>query len=188
MPIQETLSKFNWIDIVLLCLILTTCYKGSQKGFVIEIFKLLGLILAIYVSLHYFSSTSDYLVKSFPALGVVFSDFVCFIVLAIVSYLALVTLRSAFCHLFKVEAAKGLERWGGLVLGFLRGLFVSSLLMIIFCLLAIPYLKASIHKSYLGSRLVFTDVKVYESLFNGIVSKFSPQEKLNKDIYEVLEE
>lgn len=188
MPLGETVTKFNWIDIATICLILITSYKGSQKGFLTEMFKLLAVVLSIYVSLHYFSKVSDSLLGHFKNLDVIFSDFVCFVVLAILSYLAIALLREVFSHFVKVEAVSLLERWGGLALGFIRGLFLASMLFIIFYLSTAAYLKGSVKKSYLGSQLVLTDVKVYEFLFQGIVSKFAQSEKLNKDIYEIFEE
>lgn len=188
MPLGETVTKFNWIDIVIVCLILITSYKGSQKGFLTEMFKLLGVILSIYLSLHYFSKASDYLLNHFKNLDVIFSDFVCFVVIVVLSYAAVTLLREVFSHFVKVEAVSVLERWGGLALGFARGLLLVSMLLIIFHLSTVPYLKGSVKKSYLGAQLALSDVKVYEFLFNGIASKFAQEERLNKDIYEVFEE
>lgn len=188
MSLGETVTKFNWVDIVTICLILITSYRGSQKGFLAEMFKFLAVVFAIYVSLHYFSRVSDSLLSHFKSLDVVFSDFVCFVTLAVLSYLAIALLREVFSHFVKVEAVSLLERWGGLASGFIRGLLLASMLLIILYLSTIAYLKGSVKKSYLGSQLVLTDVKVYEFLFNGIVSKFAQSEKLNKDIYEVFEE
>lgn len=186
MPVQETLSKFNWIDIVVVSLILITSYKGSKDGFIRGAFKLLGVVFALCVSLHYFSKASDELVGRFSGLGVVFSDLLCFILLAIISYLAIAALRETLGRFLKVEAVSALDRWGALILGFLRGAFLVSLLLIVFCLSSVTYLKASVKKSYLGSQLLWTDVSVYEFIFNGMISKFSPGENLNKDIYEAL--
>lgn len=188
MPLEETLTKFNWIDIFVISLVLITSYKGAKKGFVIEIFKLSGVVLSFYAALHYFSQASDSLLEYFPNLGIIFSDFACFAFLALVSYLSMAAIREILRRFFKTEATTGLNRWGGLILGFIRGIFLASLLLISFYFLGVNYLRGSVKKSYLGSRMVLTDVKVYEFIFGGIVSKFTPDEKLNKDIYEVLEE
>jgi membrane protein required for colicin V production len=187
MPPQETLTKFNWVDIVAVSLILITTYRGAKKGFIIEIFKLSGLVLSIYVSLHYFSDASDSLLEYFPAIGIVFSDSLCFIVLAVVSYVAVLALREVLRRFFKTEASSGLQRWGGLTLGFIRGILFSGMLLIGFYFLNAHYLKVSAEKSFLGSHFVNTNVKVYEGIFNTIVSKFSPGAKLNEHIYDVLE-
>lgn len=188
MQIQETLTKFNWVDIVIIGMVLTTVYKGSRKGFIIEVFKVLGVLAAIYVSLHYFSRASDRLLGLLPGLGVIFTDFFCFLVLSIAGYLAITAIRSAFCRLIKMEAISGLDKWGGFALGFLRGILLASMLIIVFHLSTVIYLKASARKSYLGSRLSTIDTRIYEGIFNGLVSRFSSQETLNKDINEIFEE
>ena len=129
-----------------------------------------------------------FLNQHFPALGVIFGDFLMFITLAVLAYLAIAALRGVFSRLIKVEAMSALDRWGGLALGFLRSVFLISLLLIALYLSPINYFKESVKKSYLGSSLSFVDVRAYEFIFNTIVSKFYPEESLNKDIYEVLEE
>lgn len=188
MPFQEALVKFNWIDIMALCVIILTAYKGARKGFVIEIFKFLAVVLSLSVSLHYFSKASDSLLEYFPQIGMVFSDMVCFAVLAILAYLAVAAAREAIRRFIKTEAVSGLHKWGGLILGLIRGAFFTSLLLISFYFLNVNYLMVSASSSYLGSRLVSAGVKAYEFTFGGIVSKFIPGDGLNQDIYEVLEE
>lgn len=188
MQIQETLTKFNWVDIVIICMVLTTVYKGSRKGFIIEVFKLLGLLAAIYVSLHYFSIASDRLLGILPGLGVIFTDFTCFLSLSLAGYLAITAIRSIFCRLIKMEAVSGLDKWGGFALGFLRGILLTSMLIILFHLSTITYLKASARKSYLGSRLSLINVQIYEGIFNGLVSRFATTETINKNINEIFEE
>lgn len=188
MPLNETLTKFNWIDIVVVALILIMSYRGFKKGFIVEMFKLSGIVLSIYVSLHYFSRASDFLEQRFPIVKLVYWDFICFTILAVMSYLAMVAARDIFCRFVKVEAASGLNKWGGLAAGFFRGSLTASMLFLLFYFSTVTYLKESVKKSYLGSQSVVTDVKVYEFIFNNIASKFSPGDKLNQGIYEVLEE
>lgn len=188
MPLQETLVKFNWVDIMAICVIILTAYKGARKGFIIEIFKLLAVVLSLSVSLHYFSKASDSLLEYFPQIGIIFSDLICFVVLALLSYLAVTAAREALRRFIKTEAVSGLHKWGGFILGLVRGALLTGLLLIGFHFLNLNYLAGSASKSYLGSRLVSAGIKAYEFTFGGIVSKFIPNEGMNKDIYEVLEE
>lgn len=188
MPLNETLTKFNWIDIVVLALILIMSYRGFKKGFIVEIFKLLGIVLSIYVSLHYFSRAGDFLQQRFPIVKLVHWDFICFTILAVMGCLAMAAARDIFCRFVKVEAASGLNKWGGMLAGFSRGCLTASMLLLLLYFSTAAYLKESVKKSYLGSQSVVTDVKVYEFIFNNIVSKFSPGDKLNQGVYEVLEE
>ena len=66
---RQILTQLNWIDILVIVTIITASYKGSKAGFSAEIFKLTGLILSIYLSLHYFSQASDLLTQYVPVIG-----------------------------------------------------------------------------------------------------------------------
>lgn len=188
MPLGETLPKFNWIDIVVIALIFITSYRGFKKGIIVEMFKLLSIVLAIYISVHYFSLASDLLFHYFPVAKLVIWDFISFALLAVSAYFAVTVLRSVFLRFIKVEAAGSFNKWGGLLTGFLRGVLTVSMLFLLFYFSTVGYLKESVQKSSLGSRCALIDVKVYEFIFNNVASKFFPGEKLNQGIYEVLEE
>lgn len=188
MPVAETITKFNWMDIVVICIVLVSVYRGYHKSLIVEMFKFAGIIFSICISLHYFSGLSELIVKYFPVIGVYLADIVSFVGLAVLSYLCIAVIREVFCRFIKVEAANALDRWGGLALGFFRGLFVTSMFLILLNFFSIAYLKDSINKSYLGSQLVYLDVKVYEFINNNIILKFYPEGSSNKDIYEVIQE
>lgn len=188
MSILETLAEFNWIDLVVLLLFLRMCFIGLRTGLIVELFKIFGLILAIYVSLHYFSQAGNFLNNLVPFLGIKISDFLCFIILAGLSYATVVIIRESFRRMVKVEAVNVLDRWGGLALGLARGFLLISMVFIIFYFSGILYFVESVKKSYLGSRLVYTDVRLYEFIHKEIALKLVPDSQLNQDLYEVLEE
>ena len=186
MLILETLAKFNWIDLVILLLFLRMCFIGLRTGLITELFKIFGLILAIYVSLHYFSQAGSFLNNLAPFLGMEISDFFCFVILAGLSYATVVIIRGTFARMVKVEAVNMLDRWGGLTLGFCRSFLLISMIFIILYLSNIIYFVESIKKSHLGSRLVYSDVRVYEFIHNRIVRRLVPDSQLNQDLYDVL--
>jgi len=179
-------ARFNWIDVVVICLILITTYNGTRRSFIIEFFKTIGVLASIYVSLHYFSRISGFFNENFPNIKYPFLDLFFFLALAEVTYLLIVLVRGLLAKLLKVEAASILDKWGGLFLGFFRGILLTSLLIFLMYISAVPYLEKSPRKSYLGNRLVLVDTNIYKFIFYGIVSKFSPEEKINPAIDEVI--
>lgn len=187
MLVAEAVATFNWVDVVIICQILITTYRGTRRNFIVELFKTLGLVVSIYLAMHYYSRLSDFLLELLPFFGIFFSDFICFLIIAALSYLAVVLLREGFCRLLKVEAVNLLDKWGGFIFGFLRGMLIASLLVVLLNLSFVKYLQKSVRKSYLGSRLVFIDMGIYEFIFDKVVSKFTPEEKLNQGIYDVIE-
>lgn len=49
MPIRS----MNWLDIVLLLILAMAAWKGFQRGFLIELASLLGLVLGIWAGVHF---------------------------------------------------------------------------------------------------------------------------------------
>ncbi len=187
MNVTEVVTKFNWVDIFVICIILITTYRGSNRSFIIEAFKFLGIICAVFVSMQYFSILSDFLLARVPLIGVLLSDFFSFAVLAIVTYLVVVFIREGFCRLLVVEAVSLLDKWGGFIFGFLRGVIFASMLLFLFSIPATDYLRGSVQKSYLGSQLVMVNVKVYEFIIKNIYSRIYANQKPNDVIYEVVD-
>lgn len=186
----DILRQFNWVDIFLVILILRICYVATKFGLSAEIFKLAGTILAIYLSLHYYTVSSDWIKQRFGAenIPLEFLDFLIFLGLNIVGYLTFVLLRNLFYRFIKMEAMPGLNKWGGLVFGIARGSLTVSLVIFMLAISSIGYFKNSVHNSYSGSRIFKIAPATYSVVWNNLMSKFMPQEKFNNTILEVQED
>ena len=53
--IVEIIKQFNWVDIFVIILSVRVLYIAVKNGLPVELFKLLGTIAAIYLSLHYYT-------------------------------------------------------------------------------------------------------------------------------------
>jgi uncharacterized membrane protein required for colicin V production len=182
-------SKLNWVDLFIIILLSRIGYIALKTGLSVEIFKLFGTLSAIYVSLHYYTSVSDYIrgIINKKDVPLEFLDFLSFLVLAISSYLVFVALRSIFYRFIKMEAAPRLNKWGGLVLGLARGLLFAGLVVFALVISSITYLKNSVAGSYSGSRLFKVAPAAYSRLWNSIASRFMSGEKFNNTVTEVQE-
>jgi len=183
----QIIRQFNWVDIFIIILLIRICYIAIKNGFIAELFKISGTILAIYLSFHYYTYLSDIVRQRFISqkLSLDFLDFLCFTFLAVLGYLVLVLLRQVFSYLIKMEALPQLNRWGGLALGVIRGFLLSSLIIFILLISSITYLKNSVIDSYSGRRLFKIAPATYSKVWFGFASKFMPQEKYNSTIQEV---
>ncbi|MBM3246612.1 MAG: CvpA family protein [Candidatus Omnitrophica bacterium] len=186
----DILKQFNWVDVLVIILLIRICYAAINNGFSAEVFKLLGTIVAIYLSLHYYTQLSDWLQAhggKTEKLPLEFLDFLLFTLLVIVGYLIFVLLRSIFYRFIKMEAAPNLNKWGGLVLGIFRGYLLAGLVVFILVISSVTYLKTSVKNSYTGKPLFKVAVNTYSWLWNSITSKFMPGEKFNNTILEARE-
>ncbi|MDD5282027.1 MAG: CvpA family protein [Candidatus Omnitrophica bacterium] len=180
-------QQFNFLDILILIIIFRISYIAVKMGLVIEFFKLLGILFAIYTASHYYTYLSDivqhwYISKIMP---LEFMDFIIFTILAGAVYLVFVFLRSTFYRFMKLEAAPKLNKYGGLILGLARSYFTVGLLMYILLISSVSYLSSSVKNSYLGSRFSSVSAQTYKWFWDSIFSKISPQEKPNSVVAEV---
>ncbi|MDD4953418.1 MAG: CvpA family protein [Candidatus Omnitrophica bacterium] len=183
------LKQFNWLDVFILILIFRILYISIKSGLSKEFFKLLGVLSATYLSLHYFTVLSDLICKNLPVkkMPLEFFDFLLFTVLAILGYLVFVLLRTIFNHFIKMEAVPLLEKWGGLVMGILRSFFLPSLIIFMLAISSVGYLKKSAQSSYLGKKLFDVAPDTYSWFWNSITSKFMKDEKFNNNVLNIKE-
>ena len=184
---MEALKQFNWVDIFSIILFLRICYVATKTGLPVEIFKLLGTLLATYAALHYFTAVSDLFggKVNIEKMSLEFRDFLAFLVLASAGYIFMVLVRMVFFQFIKIEAVSLLNKWGGFILGLGRGLLLTSIAVFGLTISTLPYLKTSVEKSYLGGRIFQVAPATYTSLWNNLGAKFLPKETFNKVVYEV---
>ncbi len=187
MALLNILKQFNWVDIFCVILLMRICYVALKNGFPIELFKLLGTVLAIYLALHYYIIFPDYLInstgiKNIPLEYLTFSSF---IVLSIVGYFIFMLLSKAFSRFIQMEAVPNLNKWGSLILGIFRSLLLISLIIFIFVIAPAAYFRKSVNNSYSGKRLLKITPATYTWVWDSIMSKFRTQEKFNDSILKV---
>jgi len=184
----STFQHFNYLDILILIILFRICYIAVKTGLVIESFKLLGVLFAIYIASHYYTALSDIVQSRYippKTIPLEFVDFITFIILALLGYLTFVLLRSAFYRFIKMEAVPKLNKYGGLILGLARVYFTIGLFIYVLMISSVSYLSNSVKYSYLGSRVTSVSPQTYNWIWESIFSKFSPHEKSNSIVNEV---
>lgn len=143
----------NWVDLIVVTIFLRTCYSGFGRGFLSEILNLIGAISATVLTLNYASVVTGWLrpwfwfdanVATFLVFGGLFLILI-FVVHVIIRRVTDV-LRWERLH----WAIQGL----GLILGALRGLWWSGVILILLTSSGLAYFKDAVEKSVLGPRLV----------------------------------
>ncbi len=185
----DFISQMNFVDIVIIIIALRICYIAAVMGLVVELFKLLGVLFATYISLHYYTSISDIIQRNFfpKVMPLEFIDFLVFVILAVAAYLGFIVLRSIFYRVIKLETTPKINKLGGLIFGFARAYFSIGLLVFTLLISSVSYLNNSAKHSYLGSRAILISSRTYNWIWESIVSKFSPKEKFNPTVKEVTE-
>lgn len=178
---QEIVQKLNWIDIVLIIVILRALFVSLKRGFVNELLQLLAVLAAICVVLHYYPFCSRFLenrvfVKAEIARSVTFLSL--WVLVALVCKFV----RSGIHLLLKIDAKSAIDKIGGLGVGLVRGVLVSSLLLSFFATTGLEYLSRHIQGSYLSPHVAPLAPGFYRVVFNEVVVKYFPDEKMNQDL------
>ncbi len=147
------LPRINWIDIIVVISLFRGGYIGLVRGFSVELFKLIGMVATAILTVLYYESLSLFLAShSFLPLEAANVVSVVFLFASLLLIFKLV--RVLLFRVLHLELFGSLEKWGGCVLGFLRGFVFASLLLFVITLLPIEYAQKSIdEKSFLGPRI-----------------------------------
>lgn len=186
------LSKYivgiNWVDFLIIGIILRMCYIGLRTGIGIEFFKLLGVWIATMTTFQLYSTPlADMLHEKLPALPIDAADAFVFITLLTIIMLVVRMIRESFFLLVKIDAQNSLNKWGGLVLGFTRGIWIASLALMIMNISTIQYLETIAKSSLFGHRFINIAPQIYEVSHRIIISKLFPNTKVNDQIFQVIE-
>lgn len=167
---MDILSKINWVDILVVILVLRISYASSQLGLSHGIFPLIANILVLVLGLHFYpfgeKLASKYLFKMPPAIA----DFLSFVGLVIIIGFTCKLINSVLEHILKTEWHPAIERWGGCLVGALKACVIAGIVLTMLALLPLPYLQRSVRdRSFTGMYLLKIGPVMYSK-----VSKFLP--------------
>jgi membrane protein required for colicin V production len=125
-------------------------YVGFSKGFGGEGFRCLCYVGAVIGAVYYYEAASqlisDYLPALYPVSTLIGFTGIYFIVLIVTKLITVLIDK-----IIKIEAVNAVNKTGGLLFGFGRGVILLSLLLISLIMTPVPYFEKSIkERSYLG--------------------------------------
>lgn len=185
--LYNIITQINGVDLIIAIILAKVCYIAVKSGMVTEAFKLLGVITATYLSLHYFTSLADIMRgrSATSAMNLEFIDFVSFLLLALLGYGFFVVARMAFAHFIKAEAVPRVNKIGGLVLGLVRGFLAAGLIVFMLIISSVSITRDMAANSYFGSRIYKISYSLYGGMWNGFFSKILPHESYNRTLLEI---
>ena len=185
--LSDVINRLNWIDLVFVILLIRTGYVAVRNGFLVEIFKISGTILAIYLGCHYYAFLAAFFHSRLGSEGssAAVPETLSFVVLCVLGYAVFILPRRLLMRFLKIEAAPLLNMWGGFVLGICRGVLFSGLLFLVFTISTRDYLRLSVAQSFSGRRLVDVVAGTYSGIWNTVMSKFMHGEKYNSALERV---
>ena len=168
---MQNIEALNWVDILLLILIIRSLYIGARVGLTGEFFKLIGTLISLIIGFHYCKHIAKILI-TYISMPAPFAQFT-------ILFLIIVIIRFSFKYgvvlllkVLNVQFIVQLERIGGAIVGLFRCFLLGGLLLTAILFFPVPYLDKSINeKSLMGRYFIKAAYKTYSSVISIIPSQ-----------------
>lgn len=118
----------NLLDIIIAIPLLWGAYRGFKRGFVFEIFMLIGLILGLYIAFKFSSLLNGWLSKIVSADSAVI-PYLSFIIVFAAILLILILFAKLLENVLKAVSLNVLNQVAGAVLGIIKFALVVSIIL-----------------------------------------------------------
>lgn len=147
------LTKFGWVDVIFVTLLIRISYIGFKNGLLPEFFRLSGLFFAFIFSFNNYTLLSAFLAKytSWDSATLYILSFL-FIFLAILFIFKLFTVASGL--LSSGENVSLPNKMMGMVFGFCRGVLLISLIYVLFLNSHVKYFSRSVKERSIVSQYI----------------------------------
>ena len=154
----------NWIDVVILTLIVRMSYNGSARGFITALLNLTGAVVITVFTVNYAATVSGWLRPSWwpwPPAAELLGFWGLFLILTLVAHLVAKRVAQAI----KWERLHWLIQGMGLLLGGLRGAWWSGFLLIVLASSGVTWLLRGVQEhSLIGPSLLPVSRAVLEQV------------------------
>jgi membrane protein required for colicin V production len=153
----------NWIDIILLILLVAALIIGSKKGLIRELTALIVLAAAVILSINYIDIIA---IKVYEQLGgsPLVTAIISFVILLAFIYALFRVLALVFYKVANVQKLGKKDQLGGALVGFIRGWVIISFLVFLVFLMPMPEkFYTDFGQSFLGPTFAKTLPVMYET-------------------------
>ena len=184
--LTHLIKSINWIDIALVVLFVRTIFVGVKNGFISEFFKSIGLIIAVFVSLHYYSFLAAWVAKK-TNITWGYWDLATFAALWFTVMFFFKFVIDGIFILFKAETThQGFDKYGSGIVAVGRGILLCSLTIFLVLLMhSSPLTRMTLH-SYSYKIAGRAAVNTYSFLYSHLIDKLFVSEHYNAAAPQVL--
>jgi membrane protein required for colicin V production len=152
----------NWIDIVLLVLLVAAVIIGSRKGLIREIIALVILAATVIVSINYIDIIAEKIYDQIGGSPLV-TAIISFVVLLAIVYAVFKLLGMMFYRVAHLQKLGKKDQLGGALVGAVRGWIIISFLIFLVFLAPMPdKFYIDFGESFLGSAFAKTLPMLYD--------------------------
>lgn len=166
---MNILGAFNWVDIIVIILLIRTCYVGTKSGFSLEIGRAVAIVAGFVVSFYYYNELGQFM-SDHSFVPISWSKPLALLLVIVAAILIIKLTTVVLSKIVKLQFAPQVEKIGGGVLGVMRGVFLSSVVLVVLGMLPSSYIEDSVYSRSLSGGYI---VKVSIGLYNLLTKSFS---------------
>ncbi|MGH8005106.1 MAG: CvpA family protein [Limisphaerales bacterium] len=153
----------NWLDFVLLALLVGSIALGVKRGLIREVMGFIGLIIGVVIAINKVDAVTAWVLSHMKASPVVVS-FVSFVLILAFFYVAFRLIGMLFNKALSLSSLGRIDQVGGGLVGFIRGwVLVGFVLFLLFYLPFPQRFYDSIENSFFAPALTGSVPMLYES-------------------------
>jgi len=184
--LTHLIKSINWIDAALAFLLIRMIFVGVKNGFISEFFKALGVVVAVFVSLHYYSFLAAWAAEK-TKFSSEYWDLLVVVLLWLAVALFFKLLRSGVLILFKAETThQGFDKYAAGIVAVGRGILVCSMTIFLILLTHYATMMRMTLNSYSYKVAGRVSVSTYSFLYNHLIDKLFVGEHYNTAAAQVL--
>lgn len=183
--INDIQKLVNVVDVLMAFILLRGTYVGFQQGVLVEFFKIIGILLANFIAIHYFFEFTRLAGTSIPLPQDILQPLV-FAVLWVFVVLIFAVVRNGWLMGFAPKEKKFFDKFFGAALGFLRGMVVCGLTFVLIFISGHSTLMSSARQSLSGFYLLGLSPYLYDQAFESGITKIFPDEVKNEKVFEYM--
>ncbi len=157
---------FNWVDLVVLIILLRAAWVGFRRGAVGELIFSGGVIFLSFVLIRYYNPISKIL-NSYLNISSKYSGAIAYSVVVIIGFFLIWLISRIITFVINVGVFERINRFFGIIFGIIRGGVVCSIFLHFLVLLNIKFLTDLIvQDSFCGKFLANIPLQIYSYIKN----------------------
>ncbi len=146
------LSGLNWLDVIVLIIFIRTSYVGWQQGLANEIFRLLGGVITLLITVNFYDNLGGFVSQHTPIPSAE-AELISFLFLLVFATFVLEAACFLLGKIGKLVFIPMVDKYGGLICGICRGFVFAGLVVTALSLVPINYIQRSKDSSLTGLTL-----------------------------------
>jgi membrane protein required for colicin V production len=155
----------NALDWVLIGIVILTTLRGLWRGAISQVFSIAGMIGGFWIASEYYQSLGGQLATAFPKLSASQAGIAAFVAIYLLAWFLFAVVGFWISRLFRRTGLGFLDRTGGGLIGVLKGILLSIILLSVLTVFLSPR-----HRIIAGSQLA-----PYVNASRDFIAKFVPK-------------